>query len=366
LAESVSKHLELCRDCRQRIAEVSADSFLGRLRLNFIGFGDAKSMTDQRNPHSAVPAATQCGRGTEPRANLSERLQALRSPAERSDTVLESDEDVRQAWLSAHNVPPHIPGAFPLPADQLPPMPVTAQPFAARSAIHFRPTARAPIALLTVFDDGRAHGEVIRLRQPKFTIGRTQGDLRIPLDPRISARHVEVTCENVGGLHRWVITDLKSTHGLFVRVSRTVLADKAEILVGKGRYRFDASEPRVAPAGDSSPRDPDRSVTRGWDDCRSPLRSPALNELLGSEIGNRTLLVKNEYWIGSDPSCPICRPDDPFCEPWHVRLYRKPTGAWLAEHNKTTNGVWLRMSQIVVDAIIQFQLGEQRFQLRLG
>ena len=58
----------------------------------------------------------------------------------------------------------------------------------------------------------------------------------------MSARHVEITHQIVGGLHRWVVTDLQSTHGMFVRVSRTVLADKAEFLVGNGRYRFDAPQ----------------------------------------------------------------------------------------------------------------------------
>ena len=60
-----------------------------------------------------------------------------------------------------------------------------------------------------------------------------------------------------------------------------------------------------------------------------------MTELIGSDIGNRMLFVKNEYWIGADPSCPICRADDPFCEPRHVRLYRGARGGWHAEHHKT-------------------------------
>src|SRR5271155_2324792 len=31
-AGSVNKHLESCPDCRRRVAEISSDSFLGRLR----------------------------------------------------------------------------------------------------------------------------------------------------------------------------------------------------------------------------------------------------------------------------------------------------------------------------------------------
>jgi hypothetical protein len=208
-------------------------------------------------------------------------------------------------------------------------------------------------------------GEVVRIREPRFLIGRTDGDLRFPLDGRMSGRHVEITHQFVGGMHRWVITDLQSTHGMFVRVSKTALADKAEILVGGGRYRFDAPQAEAAATAEFAPDDPNRGSTRGWDDGPSPFRPPALSELLGSEIGNRTMLARNEYWIGSDPSCSICRPDDPFCDARHVRIYRKPQGTWHAEHNRTVNGLWLRMSQVTVDAMVHFQIGEQRFQIKL-
>ena len=240
-------------------------------------------------------------------------------------------------------------------------------PSAGRSASPFRPTIRPPVALLTVCDDGKTSGEVIRIRDHRFTIGRNEGDLRIPIDGRISARHVEITHQVVGGLHRWVVTDLQSTHGLFVRVGKTPLSDKAEFLVGSGRYRFDAMQIDPAAATDPGPAGPAFGQTAGWDEGTSPIRPPALTELLGSEIGNRVLLVKPEYWIGSDPGCPICRSDDPFCDPRHVRLYRKNKGAWHAEHNKTHNGLWMRMSQITVDSTtVEFQIGEQRFQLRVN
>ena len=44
---------------------------------------------------------------------------------------------------------------------------------------------------------------------------------------------------------------------------------------------------------------------------------------------------------------------------------RKPQGGWHAEHNRTVNGLWLRMSQITVDAMVHFQIGEQRFQIKV-
>jgi hypothetical protein len=270
---------------------------------------------------------------------------APRTGVERSGTVLETDDEVREAVASFKAQ-------------------VAAAP-ALRPTALFRPTARPPVALLTVQDDGRNDGEVIRLRQPRFVIGRAEGDLTIPIDGRMSSKHVEITLQSVGGLHRWVVTDLQSTHGMFVRVSRTVLADGSEILVGGGRYRLDVPEQAADATADFVAEAPNTGETRGWDSGPSPFRPPALTELLGNAIGNRLLLVKPEYWIGSDASCAVCRADDPFCEPRHVRLFRSPRGNWHAEHNKTQNGLWLRMPQIVAESMIQFQIGEQRFRLKV-
>lgn len=285
-------------------------------------------------------------------------------PVERSGTLIETEEDVRQALLFSLRGQPSGPVATP--RSEPPPVPATAtHSVAARAASVYRPTTRPPVPILIVFDDGRMEGEIIRLREPRFIIGRTEGDLRFPLDGRMSSQHVEITYQLVGGLHRWVVTDLQSTHGMFVRVSKTGLTDRAEILVGGGRYRFDAPQAEPVATTNFGHDQQDRGATRGWDDGPGPARPPALSELIGSEIGNRILLVKNEYWIGSDPSCPIGRPDDPFCEARHVRLFRKPQGRWHAEHNRTVNGLWLRMSQITVDAMIHFQIGEQRFQIKV-
>lgn len=296
------------------------------------------------------------------------------SPRERAATVIETDEEIRQALLSGFKGQPAPGVAVDLrgpmssgsPAAAFSPAPAPAAP-ARRPASPYRPTARPPVPTLTVFDDGRTDGEVIRLREPRFCIGRTEGDLRFPLDGRMSARHVEITHQLMGGLHRWVVTDLQSTHGMFVRVSKTVLADKAEILVGNGRYRFETPQgDREATADFPHTQESPTHETQAWSEGPGPFRPPALTEILGREIGNRILLVKGEYWIGSDPSCVIGRPDDPFCEAYHVRLYRSSRGSWHAEHNRTHNGLWLRMSQITVDSMIQFQIGEQRFKLKVG
>lgn len=237
----------------------------------------------------------------------------------------------------------------------------------APGAVPFRPTRRPPVATLVVYDDGKTDGPVIHVRADRFVIGRTEGDLLIPHDDLISTRHVEITRQLVGGLYRWVLTDLQSTNGLFVRVSRTALHDRTEILVGGGRYRFDAPDPAPGETVDHLPGvdPPATGSTHGWGDDPAPARAPALTELVAGGIGNRVVLTRPEYWIGTDPGCAVARPDDPFCEPRHCRVYRGPGGGWYAEHPKTANGLWYRVPQVVADKTVQFQIGEQRFRLRV-
>ena len=132
---------------------------------------------------------------------------------------------------------------------------------------------RPPVAVLTVFDDGKNDGEVIRIRDQRFIIGRTEGDLRIPIDGRISSRHLEITLQTIGGIHRWVVTDLQSTHGMFVRVSRSVLADRAEFLVGNGRYRFETPQGLAEATMEQNADPAGFGQTKGWADGPSPLRA---------------------------------------------------------------------------------------------
>jgi hypothetical protein len=152
---------------------------------------------------------------------------------------------------------------------------------------------------------------------------------------------------------------------MFVRVSRTALADQEEFIVGNGRYRFNSNQADSGETAGHVSSESNTSETHGWADGPGPFRPPALTELLGREIGNRVLLVKNEYWMGSDPLCAITRPDDPFCDAQHARVYRSSKGRWTIEHNKTHNGLWLRMPQITVESMVQFQIGEQRFRLKV-
>jgi RNA polymerase sigma factor (sigma-70 family) len=84
----------------------------------------------------------------------------------------------------------------------------------------YRPSIRPPVALLTIYDDGRSKGENIRIRNEQFVVGRTEGDLKLAFDEMLSSKHFAVTRQMVAGIWRWVVTDLQSRNGVFFRVSK--------------------------------------------------------------------------------------------------------------------------------------------------
>ncbi|HEX7375718.1 MAG TPA: FHA domain-containing protein [Pirellulales bacterium] len=299
-----------------------------------------------------------------------------RPPAqERMATCLEADEDVMDALresLAAPSEasppavapPPVRSGTTPIVAGP-PPIRPPAPPQPPAVAL-YRPSLRPTMAVLTVCDDGKSDGEQFRLRDGRFVIGRAEGDLIIPHDGMISSRHVEITRQSAGGQQRWIITDLQSTNGLFVRISRTLLADQSELLVGKGRYRLLAPSSDGSATADYSPPEGARNMTQAWGADGAAPAIPALVELIGNSLANRVPLIGGEYWIGADPSCAICRSGDPFCEGRHARLSRDAKGNWQAEQAKTVNGLWFRVPQVVCESAVQFQIGEQRFRLKVG
>jgi hypothetical protein len=276
----------------------------------------------------------------------------------RPGTLVETDEDIRRSELANKAAMPLAPPGAKK-ADAVP----TSKPTAPAP---FRPTLRPPICVLTVFDDGKSEGEVIRIRGSRFVIGRSEGDLLIPHDEQISSRHIEISRQLVGGVQRWVVTDLQSTNGLFLRVSRTVLADKAEFLVGKGRFRFEQAGSQAADTVDHLVSTPIPAGTVGFGDQAPAGLHPALVELIAGGIGNRILMTQAEYWIGTDASCAICRVQDPFTEPKHVRLFRDPKGAWTAQNNKSLNGLWIKVPQMTAEDGCLLQIGEQRIRLKVG
>ncbi len=275
-------------------------------------------------------------------------------------TRLESPEEVRQAILAAQakrpaKAPPKGPHAPAAAAAAPPPPPEPETPAE-------RPQQRPPMAMICVLDDGKQDGEWVRLRADRTAFGRADGDVRIPHDVMMSGRHAEITRQSAKEGYRWILTDLGSTNGTYVRVGTTLLRHMSELIVGRVHYRFESGA--AAPAAEEPPRG--EQTTRAW--TAEPIRSlvPSLVEMTPSGTGQRWALSLAEYWIGRDPkACAIARTDDLFLDPRHARLHRDAKGHWHAENNRTVNGLWLRVEEIPLGATCQFRMGEQKFLFRV-
>jgi hypothetical protein len=272
-------------------------------------------------------------------------------------TRLESDEEIRQALQArrAHLAPPAAQAGAQAKAPVAAPAEIEAQAE--------QPVLRPPIAYLCVLDDGKTEGEWVRLRADRTVIGRTEGDVRIPHDGAISGQHAELVRQRIAAGFRWLLADLKSTNGTFVRVGATILRHENELLIGLGRYRFEAAAAAAAPLPPGAPQ----QTTQAWSGAPVHSLVPSLVELGPSGPLRRINLTLPEYWIGRDPkSCAIARPDDVLANARHARLHRDAKGQWHIENNKSLNGLWLRIiDPMPLGSACQFRMGEQRFIFRI-
>jgi pSer/pThr/pTyr-binding forkhead associated (FHA) protein len=216
------------------------------------------------------------------------------------------------------------------------------------------------MALLYVVDDGRSplEGECFRLRLDATVIGRDEGDVVIPHDGLMSGRHAEIVRQSTPNGWRWLLRDLGSKNGTFVRISASFLKPGNEFLVGSGRYRFEAGSP--LPAGSAMPSS---QGTQGWDGPSVGALLPALVEVGPNGPGQRYPL-RGEVWIGRDSRCGIVRAADELVSPRHACVMRDSRGEWQVRSNGAINGLWLRIADLPLGASCHFRLGEQKFLYR--
>ena len=275
------------------------------------------------------------------------------SERQSSGTVLESAEEIRQAIQEARK-PPHSAGESPNESTDAPQEPSATQPF--------RPRNRPPMAVLCVRFDEENEGQEIALFESPFVIGRVEGNLVIDHDSEISGRHAELIRVFDNGRFFWQLHDLKSTNGTFVRAAVALLKDQQEIFLGGRRYRFEIKSPdddadqKKSPATRKVQQAPSRADQR-------PLANLVEVGDTGSE--KRFAITSSEHWIGRDPRLCSIVLDDVMVSPRHARLYRDKQNRWLLANAKSLNGIWLRVSRIDLGNTAQFQLGEQRFSIRV-
>lgn len=196
------------------------------------------------------------------------------------------------------------------------------------------PTRRPAAALLHVVDDGRDAGETVRLRGDTCVVGRTTGGVSIPHDPHLEAAHARLDRLAGGG---WLLTDLGSRDGTWVRVTTARLRPGTAIRVGSTTLLFrDGSLLLAGPDGDAE----------------VPL--PAVPFLLGraGAIDPRTL----PEGVG------LVAIADRHASPLHAEVFARRGGLRIVNHG--LNGLWVRLTAPVrLGSTAQFQCGDQRFVL---
>lgn len=221
-------------------------------------------------------------------------------------------------------------------AEALPGRTPTSMERASDEAVPFRPSRRPPMAQLCICDDGSDEGEWIRIRQDGFVIGRNYGDLLIPSDALIAPRHAEISRANENGKWHWHLTDLHSATGTFVSVSERPLKSGSEMWLGRHRYRFDLAAVGQLP-----------TIT----DMDDPQR--------------RLVLDPPSMVFGRQPSHGgMARPDDPSLNREHVR-FELSGDQWKVVNLSSKNGLWVRVDRVRFPVSCRFQLGEQRFLVRV-
>ena len=262
----------------------------------------------------------------------------------------------------APEVPPYFRTQPEILDDRSLPRTPTARESAPDDTVPFRPVIRPPGAVLMVLDDGRSEGEAIRLRSDTFTIGRTEGDLILPHDGMISRKHVAIHRRADKGRIRWVLEDLGSQNGTFVRVSDAVLAHEQVILLGSRRYVFNAA-PRAAAVAVAAPET--AASTQAWQAVSATDLIPSLSEVRadGSKK-DPVFLTEQEVVLGRGPGCGVLL-DDLMVSPRHARLFKDERGNWVIENLTSLNGTWVRVDTLTFERAGQFLIGEQRFTLRV-
>jgi pSer/pThr/pTyr-binding forkhead associated (FHA) protein len=159
---------------------------------------------------------------------------------------------------------------------------------------------------------------------------------------------------------------LNSTNGTFIRVAKVTLADGQFILLGSHRYLFRAAQ---LPATLPEPAEGSRNQTRGWQQI-TPVEmgrlTPALVRLHPDGTEQPYRLDRDDLVLGqSTDACQLVIADDPAISSVHARIRRNEEGRFVIENMNSRNGVWLAISEQRLQNNAHFQLGEQRFRLRV-
>lgn len=218
-----------------------------------------------------------------------------------------------------------------------------------------RPTLRPGIPVLTALDDGTlATGENFRLRGERFLIGRTEGDLTIPGDRTLSGRHCEIRRVENRGNFSWLLADLDTANGTFMRVNAAKFFADTIVILGARRYRLahPFAELRADDRGSTTLLDKRASPENLW---------PTLTETGTSASALKFPIHEPEVTVGRLGGGSAIAIDDPHLAKHHATIRREPDGGWKIQAGLTENGVWANVKTIPLTSHCYFRCGEQFF-----
>ncbi|MDG2013708.1 MAG: FHA domain-containing protein, partial [Pirellulaceae bacterium] len=180
----------------------------------------------------------------------------------------------------------------------------------------------------------------------------------------ISKRHAQIRRLLRHGVYQWMLEDLDSCNGTFVRVRRCRLKQGRKFQIGS--RIFSVSFTQHDSKSDSTDSH-GRVASLG-----TSLFAPALP---GNEKPTRIALVEctrerkpmilelpsQECHLGSDGRvCQLIIDDDPWLDGRHVRFFIDAQNRWVIEDMASVNGLWVGIHAFRLRDRTWIQMGEQR------
>jgi len=187
---------------------------------------------------------------------------------------------------------------------------------------------RAKVTRLVSSEETESH-----LFLAEFVVGRSRGDLQIPEDQYLSGEHLAIRRRE----GRYVLEDLGSTNGTFVRLSgERVLDEGDEVMFGRQLFRFT----RVVSQGEGKHRGK-QTLALGFGDA-----VPRLVRILeGGVAGETYALNRTRTVIGRDQGH-VTFPDDVLLSSVHASvLWEEKAGeaVYRVRDEESRNGIFLRI-----------------------
>lgn len=224
-----------------------------------------------------------------------------------------------------------------------------------------RPVRRSCYPQLIIRDDGGSgSGEVIRLRTGSLAIGRSEGDLTFPSESLMSAQHcrfrmIQQSARQVG----WVIEDLQSRHGTYLRCAEVLLSPGMEFILGGTRFRLLGTNVPVEFSSNPATSFYFSNSVETSAEQRLEVCSFAVDQTTSYISLNQKVI---EIGRLTHPNLAT----DPFIEPIHIKLEKVSNGCWKATDCKSLNGLWVRIVSAQLQHGSQVAAGEQQFVFQLS